>query len=173
MMTPEQRKDAIQQKIIEGWDRKFGPHEDGINWTSPNYWTVVFLASLMAATFIPTREFYLGFIPHAQLFSGTVFAFTWFLRAVILSYARAMESFEPNSTTKAKRANEQIKLFAGLLNSSAVAIVGVATVRELFSVDDPNYVVIVLALTLSMYIHAHARAILGYLKDEAIAPPAV
>lgn len=155
---------------IAFWNGLFGQVRPGINWRGPNAWTWAFFLVSLLLSLTTRREVYFGLIEHDHLVGLVAVLYSYFVRRVIESYTSAMDRFTPIDVTAAKRANEQIKLFATFLNSCAVGIVGVVSIRELFLHEtpnaEPNYTLMVASFGVALYIHAHARGVLNYIKSE-------
>lgn len=147
------------------WTNIFGPKPDAINWLGPNAWVIGFLLICAAVSRIPVQASY-GWFSDIRLISIITLALVMLLKRVFESFTRAVGGFEPRTPTAAKRANEQIKLIATLLNATAIGGVAVTALSEMLTKDFPDGTKIVLGLAFAYWLHGHARAILGHLKDE-------
>ncbi len=149
--------------------RAFGPKADRVNWRGPNWWTIAAVGIALALTRIPPHQHMFG----RDLGPNIAALVGWFgaimIRRIVASYGKAIDEFEPATALQAKRANEQIKLVATLVNSAAGAAVTVFALSELVKGNDTNYVQIIFATGLALWIHTAARSLLGKLKNEALA----
>ncbi len=77
-----------------------------------------------------------------------------------------IEEFQPRLQVEAKRANEQIKATATLINAAAGGTLTALVIARIAADKEPNYPELVLAVGFALWMHAKSRAVLGLLKDE-------
>jgi len=78
-----------------------------------------------------------------------------------------IRDFETTDSLAAKRLNEQIKFTANLFNAVAVAILATFLFKEKLGHDAPTVVGAVPIIIFSLWVHFHARDMLGELKSES------
>lgn len=151
------------------WQRPFAPRPNQINWRGPNCWVAAILILAALATAVPERKEYLGFLNQTQLFCGLSYWAALLTRRVAASFASAIEGFQPATPVEARRANEQVKLTATLINGAAGAAVSIFALSELIRTH-PSYFQIIAAVAAAVWVHSGARSLIGLLKDEVIPP---
>ncbi len=169
-MADEQRGARRPKTVIEWatwWQRPFAPLPKQINWSGPNCWIAAILLLAALSTNIPLKAKYFGLLDRTQLFCGLSYLAALLTRRVAASFASAVEGFEPATSVEAKRANEQIKLTATLINGAAGAAVSIFALAELIQ-PHPSYLQIIAAVGAAVWVHSGARSLIGLLKDEVI-----
>ena len=121
---------------------------------------------LVAFAIVAPHQQWLG--RGASLFwTGIVSIIGWRLMSGIQGL---LDRFKPDSALEAKRLNEQIKLMATMLNTVAAASVSVLAISEIAKQpQNPNMLLITLAIGLGLWVHMGARGLLLHLKDDAAA----
>lgn len=145
----------------------FGPQHDRINWRGPNWWTIVAICIALALTKVPSHPIFFGRDVGLNIASLIGWVGAVMVRRVVSSYGDAVDDFKPSKPLHAKQANEQIKLVANLVNGAAGAAVTVFALSEMVRSDHPDYVQIILAVAMALWVHSAARGLVGKLKDEA------
>lgn len=139
------------------WNSPLGLLQLKINWR-----LMVAFGFLAVAILAPQRQF-LG-QPSSLFWTGILSVVGWRLMSGI---QRNLSQFKPATVTEAKSVNEQIKLMATLLNNVGVAGVSVLAISEIArKPNDPNMVIIVVAIAGAIWFHAGGRGLLLHLKDE-------
>jgi len=151
------------------WRRPFSPRPQRINWRGPNCWIASVLILAALSTSIPERPTYFGILDQTQLFCGLSYFAALLTRRVAASFAYAIGGFQPATPLEAKRANEQIKLTATLMNGAAGAAVSIFALAELIR-PDPSYIQIIAAVGAAVWVHSGARSLLDLLKDDTVRP---
>jgi hypothetical protein len=129
------------------------------------------MAAAIVICLIPNKPIYLGFIPRLNAVCGVVFCFYMAMRGTAQLLAKTVVTFEPRSGLAAKRANEQIKLISTTVNSVALATAAAFAITEYAKETEPNYLIMMMYLTIALDFHHRARALLGLLKDENVSLP--
>lgn len=169
-MTQEQRTAQKPRTVAEWatwWQRPFAPRPKQINWRGPNCWIAASLVLAALSTGIPERTEYFGFLDKTQLSCGLSYWAAVLTRRVAASFGSAIEGFQPATPVEAKRANEQIKLTATLINGAAGAAVSIFALSELMR-PHPSHLQIIAAVGAAIWVHSGARSLIGLLKDEVV-----
>lgn len=144
---------------------------DGIDWRPVHRASMAIMAAAIVICLIPNKPIYLGFIPRLNAICGVVFCFYLAMRGTALLVASRIAAFAPQSGLEAKRANEQIKLVSTTVNSVALATAAAFAITEFAKEAEPNYLVMMMYVTIALDFHHRARALLGLLKDENVTTP--
>lgn len=140
----------------------------GIDWKPVHRASMAIMGAAIVVCLIPNKPMYLGFVPRLNAICGILFCFYMAMRGTAILLAAKVVAFEPSSSLAAKRANEQIKLVSTTINSVALATAAAFAITEFAKEDEPNYLVMMMYLTIALDFHHRARSLLGLLKDEAV-----
>lgn len=118
----------------------------------------------------------LAYAPNEQIVIRDTIVMDWFTAKVIFvavlvdrlarGLPKRIRDFDTESVLASKRFNEQIKFTANLFNGVAVAILAAFLFKERWGFDPPTIVGTMPIIVLSLWIHFHARDILGELKSD-------
>jgi hypothetical protein len=164
-LTAEERQQARERGWKLGQD--LWASKDGrINWRAPNVW--IFLTLVIAAVIASTerRSIYFGFVPEDRMLAVISYGFAVLTRGIAGSFQHVIEDFKPRTQLEAKRANEQIKATATLINAAAAGTLTALVIAQVAKASEPNYLELVFSLGLALWIHTASRTVLGLLKDE-------
>lgn len=102
----------------------------------------------------------------ADYFTAKIVVVTILVDRLARSLPNLIRGFQTSDALSAKRLNEQIKFTANLFNAVAVAILATFLFKEKFGHDAPTVIGAVPIIIFSLWVHFHARDMLGELKSE-------
>lgn len=102
----------------------------------------------------------------ADLFTAKIVLMTICVDRLARCLPKWIRDFDTTDALSAKRLNEQIKFTANLFNAVAVAILATFLFKEKLGHDAPTVIGAVPIVIFSLWVHFHARDMLGELKSE-------
>lgn len=140
---------------------------NAVIWSKLSVRIYALLVLITLFSYVPDGPIQAFGVTIADLFTAKIVAVTIFVDRLARCLPNWIRKFQTADALSAKRLNEQIKFTANLFNAVAVAILATFLFKEKLGHDAPTVIGSVPIIIFSLWVHFHARDMLGELKSES------